>query len=152
MDVWVTIQRHGRMRCRNKEQSKKRGDRNEEFHANSRRCDRDQNAGVRLASAYYSRLVVMSLTGLPFSSTKRTQKSLRPGPLMTAPRRTFFPLWSVSGLETTSSITMRRSLKRSTTSLPFSHHMEALFEPTATRTSFLSRGLLTMVTAQKMTP
>src|ERR1039458_10088085 len=52
-------------------------------------CERDQNAGVRLALASYSRLVAMSLTGLSLSSTRRTQKSLRPGPLMTAPRRTF---------------------------------------------------------------
>ena len=33
-----------------------------------------------------------------------------------------------------------------------SHHMEAAFEPTARRTFCIPRGLLTTVTAQKMTP
>ena len=35
------------------------------------------------------------LTGSPFSSIKRTQKSLRPGLLITAPRMMFLPLFSV---------------------------------------------------------
>src|ERR1017187_2942154 len=99
-----------------------------------------------------SRLRVMSLTGAPFSSIKRTQKSLRPGPFTTAPRRMLRPLSRVSRLDTQSSIFMRRSVKRSTASLPLSHHIEAAFEPTAKRTFCISRELLTTVTAQKMTP
>ena len=80
------------------------------------------------------------MIGLPCSSMNRTQKSLRPGPLMTAPRMTLRPLLSVSRGETQSSITIRRSPERSTASLPLSHHMDAELEPTAMRTFFSSRG------------
>jgi hypothetical protein len=41
-----------------------------------------------------------------------------PGPLMTAPRVTFRPLLSVSRLDTQSAIFMRRSVNRSTASVP----------------------------------
>jgi hypothetical protein len=40
----------------------------------------------------------------------------------------------------------------STASLPFSYHMDAEFEPTAMRRFFSSRGRVTTVTPQKMTP
>src|SRR5690348_974602 len=96
--------------------------------------------------------MVIFLTGFPFSSRKRTQKSLIPGPLITAPLIIFFPLLSVKRLETQSSITMRRSPERITASFPFSHHMDAELEPTAILTLLISAGLLTTVTAQNRTP
>ena len=75
-----------------------------------------------------------------------------PGPLMTAPRRIFLPFFKVSFLETTSSRTILRSPSSITASSPLSHHMEAPFEPTDKRTSFISSGQSIMVTAQNKTP
>ena len=83
-------------------------------------------------------VTVMFLTGLPFSSMNLTQKSLIPGPLITAPRRMFLPFLRVMRLETQSSITIRRSPERITASSSLSHHIEAELEPTARRTLGMS--------------
>ena len=99
-------------------------------------------------------VVVMEMlfTGCPFSSMKRTQKSLIPGPLMTAPRKILRPFFRVRRGEVQSSFTIRRSPERITASSPLSHHMEAELEPTARRTLSICSGLSMMVTAQKRTP
>ena len=94
----------------------------------------------------------MFLTGAPFSSRRRIQKSLIPGPLITAPRIIFFPFFKVSRLDRQSSFTIRRSPDKMTTSSPFSHHMEAEFEPTDILTFGMSSGQLITVTAQNSTP
>ena len=56
-----------------------------------------------------TRLTVIPLMGLSSASRKRAQKSVAPPPLMTAARTTLGPLFSVSRLETPSSMTVWRS-------------------------------------------
>src|SRR5574344_1995069 len=94
----------------------------------------------------------MPFKGCPFSSKKRRQKSLIPGPLITAPLTMFFPCFRVRRPETQSSATIRLSPERITASSPLSHHIDAEFEPTAILTFFISVGALITVTAQKITP
>ena len=60
--------------------------------------------------------------------------------------------FKVSRLDRQSSFTIRRSPDKMTTSSPFSHHMEAEFEPTDILTFGMSSGQLITVTAQNSTP
>src|SRR5690606_23347943 len=121
------------------------------------RRDRGEAAGARDERIDHGRAthrtsILMSRIGCPSSSRKRTQKSLSPGPLITAPRRTLRPSWRVRRSDSTSSITILRSSNSSATTSPFNHHRDAELEPTASRTSRISRGLSITVTAQNTTP
>src|SRR5574344_1242394 len=96
-----------------------------------------------------SHLTLIFFTGLPFSSINLTQKSLIPGPLITAPRRMFTPFFSVMRCDIQSSATIRRSPERMRVSSPLSHHIEAELEPTERRTPWMSSSHSITVVARK---
>src|ERR1035441_8490142 len=97
------------------------------------------------------RLAVIPLMGLSSASRNRAQKSVAPPPLITAARTMFGPFLIVMRLETPSSMTVWRSPKMPMISWPLTHHIEAALEAIARRTLGISRGQLTMVTAQNST-
>ena len=98
-----------------------------------------------------ARLTVTDLTGAPFASSSRAQKSVAPPALMIAARTTCGPGFSVMRFDTPSSMTLCRSLYSAITSWPSSHQTDAAFDPMASLTSARSRGVLTTVTTQKRT-
>ena len=94
----------------------------------------------------------MFFTGSPFSSRKRAQKSLMPGPFITATRSMFLPFLRVRRLDAQSSWTIRLSPDISSTSSPLSHHMEAELDPAESLTFSMSRSQFITHTPQKSTP
>ncbi len=90
--------------------------------------------------------------GLPLSSKKRTQKFPIPGPLITAPRITFLPFFSVTRLEVTFSAIISLSPESVSTSCPFNHHMLAELAPALILTFSMSSGQSITVTTQTSMP
>src|SRR5665213_1369723 len=95
VNVWFAVLRSRRSHCIKREQCQACRGQKMRFHRNSEKKTIEVSVAAHRYHRY-SKFIVMSLIGAPFSSIKRTQKSLKPGPLITAPRITFLPLLSVS--------------------------------------------------------